>query len=265
MLDKLYYDMIFKRKSFHVFPEAGALSVPELEAIQAQFSKLVPLKEDIRTEFRLVPRERTTCKRGEFCILVYSERKDRFLNNAGYLAEQLDLWLASQNIGVCWYGMGKPDEPVYHGLEFVIMLAVGKAGETNFRRDPAKIKRREPEAVWSGGHPGAAAVARLAPSACNTQPWRVTEDGDRLHVWQVRGKRGMMPAGKVDGYNRIDMGIFLLFLELCLEHENIRFLRELCPDPPEAQETALTAVYQIFPPSPPPAAAARDCSGINNT
>lgn len=35
MLDKLYYDMIFKRKSFHVFPEAGALSVPELEAIQA--------------------------------------------------------------------------------------------------------------------------------------------------------------------------------------------------------------------------------------
>ena len=246
-MDKLYYDMIFKRKSFHVFPQAGALSSLETEAIQAQFSRLVPLKEDIRTEFRLVPRERTTCKRREYCILVYSERKERYLNNAGYLAEQLDLWLASQNIGVCWYGMGKPGEPTYHGLEFVIMLAVGKAREENFRKDPAKAKRRPAQEIWAGGHPAAAAVARYAPSACNTQPWRVMEDGDRLHVFQVRGNRGIMPAGKVDYYNRIDLGIFLLFLELCLEQENIRFIRELCPESPEAKEAAPTAVYQIFP------------------
>lgn len=44
------------------------------------------------------------------------------------------------------------------------------------------------------------------------------------------GKRGMMPADKVAYYNRIDIGIFLLFLKLCLKHSHIAFERTLYED-----------------------------------
>ena len=53
-----------------------------------------------------------------------------------------------------------------------------------------------------------------------------------------------MPAAMVTYYNRIDMGIFLLFLELCLAHEGIDFERKLIPDTGDGENT-LIAVYQL--------------------
>ena len=53
-----------------------------------------------------------------------------------------------------------------------------------------------------------------------------------------------MPAAMVMHYNRIDIGIFLLFLELCLEHEGIGFERTLLPDTGDEEKT-LIAVYQL--------------------
>ena len=57
-------------------------------------------------------------------------------------------------------------------------------------------------------------------------------------------KRGIMPADKVSWYNRIDIGIFLLFLEVCMEHEGLAFERTLFADPREKEKT-LVAVYAV--------------------
>ena len=56
-------------------------------------------------------------------------------------------------------------------------------------------------------------IVRLAPSACNTQPWLVEREGDTLRVYRVRkpGRSGIMPAGQVAFYNQIDLGIFCAF------------------------------------------------------
>lgn len=43
-------------------------------------------------------------------------------------------------------------------------------------------------------------------------------------------KRGIMPEDKVAYYNRIDIGIFLLFLEVCLGYNGITFSRDLLED-----------------------------------
>lgn len=84
------------------------------------------------------------------------------------------MWFAANNIGVCWYGRGNPVEPSYHGLEFVIMLAIAKTGEKNFRRDYKKSKRKTVEEIWTGEPYGALSeVIRYAPSACNSQPWLI--------------------------------------------------------------------------------------------
>lgn len=52
-----------------------------------------------------------------------------------------------------------------------------------------------------------------------------------------------MPADRVTFYNRMDIGIFLLYLEVCMDHEHISFTRTLYPDTGDEEKT-LAAVYQ---------------------
>ncbi len=109
------YDMIFKRKSFHLFRNIGKehITNDELKNIEEYFSKLKPLVDDIKVKIKIV-KEGATCRRGqEYCILFYSEKKENYLQNIGYLGEQLDLYLVSKNIGTLWFGIGKVDEKQY--------------------------------------------------------------------------------------------------------------------------------------------------------
>ena len=115
-MDDLWYQMIFKRKSFHIFKDKQNISGKELSNIAESFKNFKPLDEDIKTAFLIVPAEETSCKRGEeYCILLYSEKKGDYLRNIGYLGEQLDLYLASLNIGALWFGIGKTETWNYYG------------------------------------------------------------------------------------------------------------------------------------------------------
>lgn len=56
----------------------------------------------------------------------------------------------------------------------------------------------------------------------------------------------MMPVHRVTFSYRIDMGIFLLFLDVCLAHEHISFERTLYDDRGEDDaEKTLAAIYSI--------------------
>ena len=56
-----------------------------------------------------------------------------------------------------------------------------------------------------------------------------------------------MPADKVNYYNRIDIGIFLCFMDLCLNHENIEFEREIFADNNDNEkEKTLMAKYKFI-------------------
>ena len=250
-MDKALYPMIFKRKSFHLFRETDHISQVELEQIEAQYKTFTPLVDDIQTAIRIVPANNTTCKRGqEYCILLYSERKDNYLQNIGYIGEQLDLYLASLGIGALWFGIGKTDEPIYNGLDFVIMIAIAKVSEDNFRKDMYKSKRKSLDEIWNGEHYREIGnIVRFTPSACNTQPWKITAEERTLTVYRYKkpDKRGIMPANKVAHYNRIDIGIFLCFLELCLMQNDISYERELFTDTAEKDcEEVLTAKYKLI-------------------
>jgi len=122
-----FYSQIFKRKSFHIFRNIGKLSEGDISKLNVFVNSVTPLDSSIRTEIRIVPESETTCKRGaEYCILFYCEKKGEYLRNIGYIGEQIDLYLASQNIGALWYGIGKPKEMQINGLDFVIMIAIAK-------------------------------------------------------------------------------------------------------------------------------------------
>ena len=247
-MNNIFYNMIFKRKSFHIFSENSILEVLLLEDIKTSYKRFIPLVDDIKTDIRIVKASQTNCKRGEeYCILLYSEKKDNYLQNIGYLGEQLDLYLTSLNIGTLWFGIGKTDEEKYNNLDFVIMIAIGKVDENSFRKDMFKSKRKTIDEVWSGKYySDIANIVRFAPSACNTQPWKVESNKDEITVYRYKepGKRGIMPANKVSFYNKIDIGIFLLFLELCLQNNKIGYNRKLFIDNSDDENTKI-AVYRI--------------------
>ena len=245
------YEMIFKRKSFHLFRNIGNehISEEELKSIEEQFTKLKPLVDDIKVKIRIV-KDNTTCKRGqEYCILFYSEKKDNYLQNIGYLGEQLDLYLVSKNIGTLWFGIGKAEEKQLDGLDFVIMIAIAKVDSNDkFRKDMFKSKRKSIDEIWNGDYfLDIANIVRFAPSACNTQPWKVETSENEIKVFRYRkeGKRGIMPKRLVMFYNQIDIGIFLCFLELCLEKNNVKYNRDLHIEEDSEKEYNLTAIYNI--------------------
>ena len=250
-MDSRLYPMIFKRKSFHIFRDIGSIDPHELQYIEEVYKTFTPLIRDIKTAIKIVPADETTCKRGqEYCILLYSEKKENYLQNIGYIGEQLDLYLASLGIGALWFGIGKPDEPTHNGLDFVIMIAIAKMPEDRFRKDMFKSKRKPLQEIWAGEHYCAIGnIVRFTPSACNTQPWKITAEERTLTVYRYKkpGKRGIMPADKVAHYNRIDIGIFLCFLELCLMQNDIKYERELFTDTAENDcEEVLTAKYKLI-------------------
>ena len=250
-MNKDLYEMIFKRKSFHLFRNIGneKISEEELKDIEEEFSKLKPLVDDIKVKIKIV-KDSTTCKRGqEYCILFYSEKKDNYLQNIGYLGEQLDLYLVSKNIGTLWFGIGKVDENQLDGLDFVIMIGIAKVDkEDKFRKDMYKSKRKELSEIWFGNsYLDIANIVRFTPSACNTQPWRVESSNNELKVYRYRkeGKRGIMPKDRVIYYNQIDIGIFLCFLELCFDKNNISYNRKLYVEENHENENNLAACYKI--------------------
>ena len=246
-----YYDMIFKRKSFHLFRNVGndkiaSDELTELENAYKGFEKLYP---EIRTEIRIVPSEKTALKRdAEYCILIYSEKKDNYLMNAGYIGEQLDLWLVKHNIGSLWYGLGKPDEQTYDDLDFVIMFAIRKVNDdTLYRKDMFKATRKSVSEIWSGNGYEVADIARFAPSACNSQPWYVDCKDGKLTVFRYKksGIIGILSASAAKYFNRIDIGIYLCILEICLMKNGISFDRELFVDGGTDNEYTKVAEYMI--------------------
>ena len=245
-----YYKQIFKRKSFHIFKGTGILTDTDIQKCEEFIRTIKPLISEIKTEICIVPENETTCKRGgQYCILFYSETKDNYLANTGYMGEQIDLYLASQNRGALWFGIGKPHNLHRNGLDFVIMITIAKMPENKFRKDMYSSKRKPVSKIWTGNTLGIADIVRFTPSACNSQPWIVENTGNELQVYRYKkpDRIGIMPAAKVRYYNKIDIGIFLFMLETCLEHENYTYKRTLFTDTAaDDVEQILIAKYEYF-------------------
>ncbi len=246
------YPMIYKRKSFHLFRGIGnaRLTEAELEEIRAFWESLTPLCPDIKTAMRILPEAEVTNRHGqEYCLAFYSEKKENYLQNVGYLGQLMELYLVSKNIGTCWYGIGEAKETALQGLDYVIMIAFSKVDDpAKFRKDMTKAKRKPVAETWKGEPmEGVTDITRFAPSACNSQPWRVEREGNILKIFRYLkpGRVGIMSRDHARYFNRIDMGIYLCILELCLQHRGLAYSLEMHPDNGTNAENTLTATVSL--------------------
>ena len=241
------YPMLFQRKSFHLFRGmAGAsLTGRELADLEDAYARFVPLEPKIRTAIRIVPANKMAYKLGqECCIYFYSEKKDNYLQNIGFLGQQMELYCTRHNIAPLWFGIGKTKEKAYDGLDFVIMMALHKApDESVFRDEITKAKRKPIEEIWHGEPlAGVTELVRFAPSSMNSQPWLVEREGRNLEVYRVKPS-GLKAMGS--GFNRLDMGIFLCHLCLCLEHEGISYRMTVHKDRDEDESLLPCASFKL--------------------
>lgn len=216
------YDSITKRKSTRKYlPEM--LSREQLTEIMAFVAAMKPLHPEIKTRIELAGvadvKGMVSAKSPHY-LLLYSENREGYLPNAGFLLQQADLYLSSQGLGSCWLGMAKTTAPDRDGLKYVIMLAFGKAQGDPHRSSISEFNRRPLSEISSGNDDRLEAV-RLAPSATNSQPWYFVCDGGDIHIY--RKKLGKLKAAMYGTMNQIDMGIALCHMWLTSEHTNRKF------------------------------------------
>ena len=189
-------EMIYHRKSCRSFTNVP-VDAAIIETIKAFPMK--PLYPDIKVHWDIVSRSQVKC----ICpwttpqlITIYSEEVDGYLENIGFLFQQMDLYLQTLGLGVCWLGMGRMNPKTtadVEGMKFVIMLAFGHPRGDQLRHDLKGFKRKSMEQITDKPDTRLE-PARLAPSAVNSQPWYFTHEGDTVHVYCSR-KGSRLDAG----------------------------------------------------------------------
>ena len=178
-------EMIYHRKSCRSFT-GQPVDAEMLEKILSFEPK--PLYPQIKVRMDIVSRDKVRC----ICpwttpqlITVYSEEAEGYLENIGFLFQQMDLYLQTLGLGVCWLGMGRINPKTaadVAGMKFVIMLAFGHPKGDPLRHDRKGFKRKSMDKITDQADPRLE-PARLAPSAVNSQPWYFIHEGETSHVY----------------------------------------------------------------------------------
>lgn len=223
------YEMIFKRKSIRTFTEEK-FSQDLVNEINSYIkNELIPCKTGINIEVYFLESEKVSGLfkvKAPYYVIITSENKEDYEINAGFVLEQLVLWLTEKNIGTCWLGSAKPKKKTYEKfkLEYITMIACGYTDVKVFREDKKEFKRLQIDKICLEGQPNEyIEVARLAPSSLNMQPWRFLIKEDTIHVYKKKVS-GFMEK-KMEKEINISMGIALCHMyELSKEkNEKIKF------------------------------------------
>jgi nitroreductase len=215
------YETIFKRKSIRNY-DLTPLDKNTLNDISNHLDNLKPLYDNIKVEFKIISEtdvKRRFMKKSPHYITVFSENKEGYLTNVGFMLQQMDLLLSANGIGTCWQGIPKPKKEVLESsnLEFIILMAFGKPNEPLYRTSLSEFKRKPLQEMSEvQGADEILEAAHLAPSATNSQAWFFTGDANIIHVYAL--KPGVIRRLVAKKYIPIDVGIALCHLKLAAEH-----------------------------------------------
>jgi hypothetical protein len=156
-----------------------------------------------------------------YYLVLYSEKSEGYQLNAGYVAEQIVLYITLKNIGSCYLGMCTPILPGIDvkGYEPVIVIAFGREMNTVFK-ERRNIRRHSLKSLCvfkENGNEEIMAIlsaAAKAPSSLNSQPWRFVVYNNRIHIF-LKKSGGIF--GKRSRLEIFNIGIALSHMMMAAE------------------------------------------------
>lgn len=180
---------------------------------------------------------------------MFSETKDGYFVNLGFMMQQMDLYLSRNNIGSCWQGSPKPKEGELKNsdLEFVIVMAFGNSRDSEpLHRDISEFERKSLNEISTiEGADELVEAARLSPSSGNVQPWFFTGNKNLIHAYTSKSyPKKDYPPHVIKKYNSISTGIALYHLKVAAEHfgKSVEFASDKNAEnnPPEEYEYTIS-------------------------
>ena len=154
----------------------------DMRPIKEFIPKAKVLNSDIDYSYKILTKDELSIRtrwKAPYYLALYSEKKENYGVNLGFIFQQLSLYMQSIGIGSCWVGMAnvKQKDP-----NFVITISFGKSDDLT--RDISKFKRKSLSEI-SDMEDERLIPAQLAPSAVNSQPWYFKHAGDGFDVFKA--------------------------------------------------------------------------------
>lgn len=213
------FEAMFVRKSVRDY-QMEELDDKTLSQIRSFMSQLKPYRNSIEYKITIIDNTKEDKKlkgmfrvKAPYYLVLSSELKQDYLINAGYVLQQLALYLTAKDIGCCYQGGIQPTQELKDNLpyEYVIALAFGKGKKSIYR--PSNKAKRLPEdrlAVYKEevdeNIKTIMNAAILAPSSLNNQPWRFVVYHNRIHIFC---KKSHLFRHTIGDMKLIDVGIVL--------------------------------------------------------
>lgn len=163
-------------------------------------------------------------------IVISSEIKENYLENVGFVFENIILHLTCMGIGTCWVGAPLNKEDVKDIIELpekefpILLVAFGDPKDIGnmYRDSVSEFKRKSTDKICigeiSGDYETIINTARLSPSSINRQPWKFKVENNSIHVFCV--KKGIINK-KTSDFNKIDVGTAIN--HICIASEELGY------------------------------------------
>lgn len=229
------YEAVSVRKSIRRFKK-DSISETLYRQIERFFRSVSVLDEQIQYKISILDNTKGIVGRkgifkveAPYFLVFYSEDKKGHDMNAGYILEQIVLYLTTKGLGCCYLG-GTRVEALEPDMRQVMVVGFGYPDSLLYR-DQTLVKRQplkdlcvfkeeveEPVRILLK-------AARLAPSSMNAQPWRFLVYRDRIYVFACKDA---LKIRVFESMRDVNIGIALSHIMLAAEELwlNIKLTQE---------------------------------------
>lgn len=212
------YNSIYQRKACRKYLDEQ-LSLEELKEVEEVIQGFEPLFPDLPLTYRFATETKGIFHvKAPHYLVISGMGREGEQENAGFIGQQLMLWLNSRGLGGVWLGASKEASRERKSSD-IIILAFGKVdGSPN--RELSEFKRKDIAEITNDREDKGIKAIHLAPSGMNIQPWYFEKTAERLLVYRQILKPPMSLVYKL---TRVDMGIALCHYAVASKHYGVDF------------------------------------------
>lgn len=225
------YEAIFARKSIKKY-NMDKLDESMLTNIINFAKSLTSISKDIKVDFKIIDHNQAmqavvnfTQVKAPYYLLLYSTKGKDYEINAGFLMEQIVLYLTAKGIGSCYCMKLKPNKSieVEPEFEYMIGIAFGKSEGDVYRENKAKrLPLNDIAYIKEDISKNTKAIlnaVRMSPSSMNSQPWRLVVYDNRIHIFC---RKNIFFKSVLKDMKMIDIGISLAHIFVAAEEMWLR-------------------------------------------